>query len=153
MLYYHTHHTNVNIKEGKAINWFCRWKKKCLVYNILKLLIYTHRLYNIIYYPIFFLDESCCRTLYIHKVDFYFFHFPINLTRASLQIEKSLMLLGGVFLCCWESLSSRDILESLWGQWYFYVGWFQHSLSTLQHVILFVKYLFVYYNYYNSAIK
>ena len=96
MLYYHTHHTNVNIKEGKAINWFCRWKKKCLVYNILKLLIHTHRLYNIIYYPIFFLDESCCRTLYIYKVDFFFSHFPINHTRASLQIEKSsgCMLLG-----------------------------------------------------------
>ena len=86
MLYYHTHHTNVNIKE--AINWFCRWKKKCLVYNILKLLIYTHRLYNIIYYPIFFLDESCCRTLYIYKVDFFFSHFPINHTRASRRNRK-----------------------------------------------------------------
>ena len=152
MLYYHTHHTNVNIKE--AINWFCRWKKKCLVYNILKLLIYTHRLYNIIYYPIFFLDESCCRTLYIYKVDFFFSHFPINHTRASLQIEIFRMYVVG----SWEYvvvLGEYKILISLSrceANGISMLADFS-THSTLQHVILFVKYLFVHYNYYNSAIK
>ena len=129
MLYYHTHHTNVNIKEGKAINWFCRWKKKCLVYNILKLLIYTHRLYNIIYYPIFFLDESCCRTLYIYKVDFFFSHFPINHTRASLQIEIFRMYVVGSWEYVYPWVAVRPMVFLCW-----LVGWFQHSQhSTARH--------------------